>query len=360
MATLVQQNDVALAGQEGKGNQVLKLTAKGQRTLTQALTIIPESKTFPLHFDGIIRTAELVRGTLLKFRDLRAHGLKEMPVIPNRRPDVSEFPLARLQEILRLGEATGDKRELLSVKRIERATRLFRPGVALLFRALDDSASVVDFIVDDKLRPDYAEAIDRNGGPPAFGLGEEPAMPEAASTEVLFDAPSSDAASETPETDNRQRVRRSHIYEHPGILDDAISKCETRLLIGSPWVGAEVVNSEFFEKLKTALRRNVKVYIAYGHSERLAEKESIRAGRIAEENLQRLTLQFENLTLHRWNTYSSLLLLDSTLMVTGNFNWLSFREPERRFREVRSTLVEIPEQIDHTFMEQMKRFGLQL
>ena len=69
-------------------------------------------------------------------------------------------------------------------------------------------------------------------------------------------------------------------------------------------------------------------------------------------------MQFENLTLHRWNTYSSLLLLDSTLMVTGNFNWLSFREPERRFREVRSTLVEIPEQIDHTFMEQMKRFGL--
>src|ERR1700686_4828476 len=191
LATLVQQNDVALAGQEGKGNQVLKLTAKGQHTLTVALTIIPESKTFPLHFDGIIGTADVVRGTLLKFRDLREHGLKEMPVIPNRRPDVSEFPLTRLQEILRLGEATGDKRELLSVKRIERATRLFRPGVALLFRALDDSASVVDFIVDDKLRPDYAEAIDRNGGPPAFGLGADSALPKLPSTEVSFDAPPS-------------------------------------------------------------------------------------------------------------------------------------------------------------------------
>ena len=84
-----------------------------------------------------------------------------MPVIPNRRPDVSEFPLARLQEILRLGEATGDKPELLSVKRIERATRLFRPGVALLFRALDDSASVVDFIVDVS----ETASIIHHGGP---------------------------------------------------------------------------------------------------------------------------------------------------------------------------------------------------
>ena len=58
-----------------------------------------------------------------------------------------------------MGEATGDKRELLSVKSIERATRLFRPRAALLFRALDDSTSVVDFIVDDKLRPDVPEAL---------------------------------------------------------------------------------------------------------------------------------------------------------------------------------------------------------
>src|SRR2546426_5971177 len=39
---LVQQNDVALVGLEGMSTQTLKLTTQGERTLTEAETIVPE------------------------------------------------------------------------------------------------------------------------------------------------------------------------------------------------------------------------------------------------------------------------------------------------------------------------------
>jgi hypothetical protein len=51
------------------------------------------------------------------------------------------------------------------------------------------------------------------------------------------------------------------------------------------------------------------------------------------------------------------LICDSRFVVTGSFNWLSFKgDPDRTFRDEQSVLVEIPEHIEGVYRENLKRF----
>jgi phosphatidylserine/phosphatidylglycerophosphate/cardiolipin synthase-like enzyme len=159
----------------------------------------------------------------------------------------------------------------------------------------------------------------------------------------------------------KRRVRQVYVYEHPRLLEKALTKSQKRVLIISPWIRAQVVDSSFMDKLKAALRRGVAVYIGYGYPEDRKEKDEPRpSDKIAEENLHRLAKQFKNLTVCRLgDTHAKVLISDSNFIVTGSFNWLSFcGDPGRGFRDEQGTLVEIPEHIDDVFREQMKRFGI--
>ena len=155
----------------------------------------------------------------------------------------------------------------------------------------------------------------------------------------------------------KRRVRQVYVFEHARLLDKALKECSQRLLIIAPWITGKVVDDTLLLKLKGALRRGVKVHIGYGISQN-PDKRLTQADKEAEANLVRLAQEFRNFRFTRLgNTHAKVLICDSAFIVTGSFNWFSFKgDPNRTYRDEQSTLVEIPEHIEDVYQEQVKRF----
>jgi phospholipase D-like protein len=202
---LIRDNDVALSGQPSSSEQALKLTVKGQKSLDLAETIIPEDKTIALFFDALLRQPAYYREQLFKAKEMREAGLKEIQSIPARQPKVADFPIEQVQELLRKSVGTGEKRDLLSIKRVERCNKLFRRAVALLYRSLEGGEPYVEFVVDGKLTSDYGAAFTRADGLKFLGL-EYPADPPLP-TSLSVQRPEADRPPSN-ESDGAGRVSR--------------------------------------------------------------------------------------------------------------------------------------------------------
>src|SRR5437867_2523610 len=103
VSSLIRENLVCLAGIVDSSQQTLRLTDSGKRALEQAETIVPEDRTVSLHFDALLRTPTYYREALMKFRELRQEGLKEIPAIPPRQPKPSDFPVQEIQDLFHKG-----------------------------------------------------------------------------------------------------------------------------------------------------------------------------------------------------------------------------------------------------------------
>ncbi|WP_239655296.1 hypothetical protein [Mycobacterium riyadhense] len=62
---------------------------------------------------------------------------------------------------------------------------------------------------------------------------------------------------------NRSAIRWLGVYEHPIWLDDALSNCQRRLLINSPWITQSVVDAQWVSRVEE-LARTVDVTIFWG------------------------------------------------------------------------------------------------
>lgn len=405
LGRLVQDMAVALVGIPTDSSQALKLTAKGIKTLETAEAIVPEERSLQLYFDALLRRPTWFRERLLKFREIKDEGLIEIASIPPRQPDIRDFPPSEVGRILRqFGGATVERREILSIQRVERCTRFFRPAVAIVYRSLDTSELRVELAVDGRITNEYAIPFARAGGRKLLGLEGQPAVAAAeieayslkegfviaklepaqvlevelikakaelheATRQVqsAIDDEKRQLQERVKELESKvgqlegerkeRRVRQVYVFEHARLLDKALKECSQRLLIIAPWINGKVVDGELLAKLKAALRRGVKVHIGYGISQN-PDKKLTEADKEAERHLAGLAQEFKNFAFVRLgNTHAKVLICDSAFIVTGSFNWLSFRgDPHRTYRDEQSTLVEIPEHIEGVYQEQVKRF----
>ena len=155
----------------------------------------------------------------------------------------------------------------------------------------------------------------------------------------------------------RLRFRQVYVFEHAQLLNKALRECSQRLVIIAPWMTGKVVDDIFLTKLAAVLRRGVRVHIGYGISQN-PDKRLTEADKEAERNLARLAHESRPLLFRLGNTHAKVLICDSSFIVTGSFNWLSFRgDPNRTYRDEQSTLVEIPEHIEDVYQAQLKRFN---
>jgi hypothetical protein len=59
-------------------------------------------------------------------------------------------------------------------------------------------------------------------------------------------------------------VRYLKVFDHPPLLEEALTQATERLMIISPWIGACVVDAMFLKKITRLCATGVKVYIGYG------------------------------------------------------------------------------------------------
>ncbi len=405
---LAQSESIALLAEPGSRTQSLRLTQKGRLTLDKAEVELPEERVFSLHYDALLkRPSWYGRFDPLKFEELERRALIEIQAFPPKRPRVSDLDVAQLGRVIRtLGNPDEYRRELVAVKSIERIQKLFLPAVALVYVSLDADDVQVAFAVDGKLNAEHENAFARMDGPRKQGIVQSirrlssesdslrelrESLPEPAAESKTLEAAAFQTEAKLQETRDKllsatdsseqadlgaklktleeqyERLRQelaqaviTYLYtlDHPPLLEDTLNNSKTRVLILSPWIRGEVVDSGFLQKLENLLRTGIAVYIGYGINETPTANPDPRDG-AAQESLLKLSQRYPHFRFTRLgNTHAKVLIKDSDYAVVGSFNWLSFKgDPSRKFRDEQSIKIQRPDLVDSKFDELVGRFS---
>jgi hypothetical protein len=377
------------------------LTEKGQTVVVDCKLTVPETRHYPMFFDGLLQRL-VPPGPVggVRPRDLEALGLQEIPAFPADPPEASDLDLAqlvRLQEMLVGGRDVP--REFLEIQSIEgNRERQFKPSVALIYEAEDTGQRQVAFVVDGRMSEEHETAFAAAEGMRKLGVLEkirttaapyEETIPEevralalsSEDVEVMRATTDSlrqraeQAADQLTSVDGDEdvagvllaeledvrarlaaaeatfegiQVRQLEVYEHPDLLQAALTESQSRLLIVSPWIRAAVVNEKFIKAIESALGRGVEVFIGYGLG---ADDGASDRDRAAEESMLGLASRFETFRAKRLgDTHAKVLVVDEKFVVVTSFNWLSFKgDRNRAFRDERGLYVTLPETIQEVF-----------
>jgi hypothetical protein len=387
MATLIGENWIEATA----GGRYL-LTSRGTDVLAAAAEIVPVERVVPLDYDGLLRETTIVDDVLTP-KQLAAAGIREVPPHPARKPDLPELRTqsAAIQRLLRAAAHGRDQEtHLLGIKQVDRRDRMFRRGLALVYRARTGGRVQVAILVDDEPSPRHEEAIARAQLVERLGLDRalQRRKPSAAPAEVPDEiAQRLDLAAEAQarsrihavqarddiETDNDARkhaeqelndaraelrklpVRTVPTYEHPRLMDLALRSSQHRLLLVSPWVKDAIVDQAFLRLLRGRLQAGTDVHIGYGYSDDPAAD----IDRRARDGLRTMAADYPNLRFSHLGggTHAKVLISDTAFLVITSFNWMSFRgDPTRTFRDERGVVISTQSEIDHEWNQWMTKW----
>ncbi len=405
LVNLYRSEDITLSGEPGTREQLLKLTQKGLKTLETTLSVTPEERSLQIHFDGLLRTpVSLPRELLYSYKELRNEGMIEIQPLPATLPQLKDISLTDFEKIIRQTSRRIDENriDILALKNMEKRPRFYRPGIALKYLSKDKQSLQIAFVIDGRISEDHEKAFALKDGPRKSGylfttpiLSEDiseviskdiaglPTLDQVKVEELKLslidaqkeidratidfenaDTQEKKAAAELIRQEATARAKSSRealqdlpirwlsVYDHPPILEKALTDSQERLMIISPWITEQVVDSDFLDKLKTLLNRDVQIYIGYGISNKIDKKNNESS--ILE--LRALEKRYPNLSLiNIGHTHAKVLISDRSFVVVSSFNWLSFRgDPNRTFRDEQGVLISHPAKIEEKFQEQFQ------
>jgi hypothetical protein len=159
-------------------------------------------------------------------------------------------------------------------------------------------------------------------------------------------------------------ARRLRAHDCAKLLPETLEKVQERLVIMSAFLSTDAVDRAFIRRLEDALKRGVKVWIGYGmgkRDERLQRRESSANWSDAEIDLKNLRKQYKKLFELRdfGDTHEKILLCDKEFVVSGSYNWLSFKANPRskKRRQEDALMVPDPDVIEKYFDEITERFA---
>jgi hypothetical protein len=360
----------------GSSEQPLSLSEDGVEALTSAIEIVSEERVVPFYYDGLLRRPVAIDDAIDPER-ARAQGIREIPPVPGRPPDVSELRSSR-GELVRILRALRDGRdqesELLAIRGFDRRDRRYRPALAMLLVpergagpsqlaiAIDGEASVeheAAFSTGGRLERLGVERPlrSRRRGPLVIRVPkelrdrldaetEDAARERIARAEGAFDGARPDRAAETELREARRDLgglspRTVVPPEHQLLLEAAIDSAGERLLIRGGGLTGRHLDGPLLKKLRSALERGARV--------RIAVRPSSRGGHRAFESLTALAHDEGSLELgpEPPADAESILLSDDRFAVIGRYSWLGqLGDADRLLGDRRSVLTTDREWID--------------
>jgi hypothetical protein len=414
-AELMHTDDVVLSGGTEDRRHRLILTPKGIETLNVAKVIQPIETEVTIFIDGLTRRALAATPRRLQAFPMRyaeERGLVEIAAHPKRKPRFEEIPAGVVASLVaEEGAGRRLKREVIGVVGMGKVRTFAQEGVALAYRSQTSDETVITFIVAGShseerdaafsraqrlsarkvISGDWvpamqviAERVPANVLKQAAPIEESVRLArlqaEAADEQREAKAAVEQAAPDTEtvlrkkleEAEQRESdllaaleslsVRHLSVYDHPRYMQKAFDDARTRILIVSPWIRAEVVDTQFIGRLRRVLDRDVAVYIGYGIGDNGPDRRHRRAverDQAAEAELSRVAQRYPNFHLAKFgDTHAKVLVCDSRFSIVSSFNWLSFRgDRQLRFRDERGMYIGIPEHVDALFDEYVSRFS---
>jgi hypothetical protein len=401
---LLRASDVAVV--PAFESKVFRLTQKGGGTLDRAESVTTEERQFPIYFDALTRRVAWYRNLeLLDYGTMKQRGLLEISQSPPVRPRIGDLRLADINRVARsIYQSSETKRDLLAISAIESCKKLFIPAVALIYTNKLEPETLVGVAIDGKLSAEHEKAVSQNASflrflaaqPPRYpaetvlsseaqeGLlkasSESEQLRSASSITEAAIADAEEALSKAESAKDAQAlrsklreleeelaklrndakvipVRNIYVYDHPPLLQDALKNSNERLLIISPWITAQVVDSDFLKDLEQLLRKGLSVYVGHGITPNTT-KNPHPNDVAAKGKLEALSRRFSNFQFIRLgNTHAKVLIKDHDFAAVGSFNWLSFKgDPSRTFRDEQGILLQRKDLVDQKFDEVIQQF----
>lgn len=350
----------------------LRLTARGATMAQDLAALRPVRVSLPLVWDQLLwKVRPYDPHTLLSPHQAEDDALLLLPAADHDTVQTSDLPAAEINALL---QARADnRREVLEVRRVtQHPARKVVPAKVLVYADTDRTDIQLGVVVDGELSHPHELALLNHGGPKALRIHIEPPQQrpalepdlEAARvplTEVtriraeaaavqLSSAPRP-AAPVIPEPADDE-VRAISVFEHPDLLDEALTQATRRILIISPWIKNAIITTDFISKLEGRLRRGVAVHIAYGykHDDDSCDDKAVR-------RLENLVGRYrEKFTFTRLkSTHAKILIFDDVWIATS-FNWLSFKgDRDRTYRMEEGTLVRGRRTADSRYSHYLER-----
>jgi len=123
--------------------------------------------------------------------------------------------------------------------------------------------------------------------------------------------------------------------EHRAVLERALKEAREEVIIISPWLNRRTCDDDLCDLFAAAIKRNVRVRIGYGITERAGDADAGRNRANAQKVIRALKAavsreakpaQVALLDIQRTSdTHQKILVCDRTFGVLGSFNWLSYR-----------------------------------
>ncbi len=410
LGTLHSEEHINYVQSAGKANSQLTLTGKGRQVLHAAVSIRPQERILHFGFDGLLFRPILVeKAYLVRPKEARDLGLREIPFLPPRRPELPDLSIEDIDKIIqKAGGGRGDLQELLAITSIESRDLFFMSAVMLIFRSNSTTEVQVSFVLDGRSSDDRAHAFASKDGLKLQGIkGRRPQK----EVDIAKDFGVADLSESIEQTDqaqqsvidaeeNAERIRQSlsetseggrrdaeekrlvaaehkveearsalremtqrwlYCADHPPLLRRALTETKTRLLLISPWIRDSVVDIPFCGALEELLKQGVDVYIGYGLVDGgpKASKEKPPITFAAKERLESLQSKYPKFRLKLLgDTHAKILLSDTAFAISGSFNWLSFKgDPNKKFRDEQGFLVSNPTLVEQKFQDQVKLFS---
>jgi hypothetical protein len=370
-------------------------------------------------YHGFLRRPVIFREELLlRPHELKQKGLRKIRPLPSRPPTPDEIRLTELGAVVARrfkAEDKGKPPELVSVRSILKRRSMYLPAVMLQYQPLGTKKQrQFAFAVDGVVLEEYERAFAERNGPdhhPELRAGEfrntaelasDLLGPEIAKTlgplreaDDLFDLLEAAeekvemaqvALGESDRPDTRQvlreelererqekklleeklsqlKVYRLNTFQCRDLLKETLRDVKERLVIVSAFLSDSVVDKAFLSSLEAALNRGVKVWIAFGMGDEDGRDARKPDSHRAEGELKELRKRFKgsfklmDCGKTRHKTHEKILIRDSDFVVTGSFNWLSYRgERGHGYRREDALRVTDPKTIEEYFRDITARF----
>ena len=131
----------------------------------------------------------------------------------------------------------------------------------------------------------------------------------------------------TKETQNTVRIVNTE--EHNPLLKKALRESRGELIVISAFIGSRVIDDEFISLFSETIKRGVDIKIAWGLGTKKPGAERERKLAIAKPLITRLKeISKSNkgkLLIKEIETHEKILVCDSSFVIFGGFNWLSYK-----------------------------------
>lgn len=313
LATLSQlRNDRYITGDED-GRSCL--SPRGQEVLNKAMESSPQDEMLVFLYDRLLlRPTRLPPEELLAPANIDPKRMIEIRPYPAEGPEIEQIALPEVLHVLAQHAGGRDAlgRDILRLKKIVRRVRLYRPGVALVYKKHRSSEIQIAFIVDEARNEALEHAFAERGGPKKMGflkaiddsaalsdlrrylgpdilkkVAEQEASEEMrqavslariryqaaltkAERRISLDAASASIDAEAVASAAQDladaeaelasfAVRPIAPFELAEFRDAAFQRCEHQLLVSSRIVDRSVVDALFLKKLEDLLGRGIRV-----------------------------------------------------------------------------------------------------